>query len=193
MLHVLAISGSPRKGGNTESLVEAAAAPFLEAGHGVERFYLSERSVAPCTACEACADGGTCPIEDDFAGLLERFTGYHAVIVGSPVYNRNITAQLQAVFNRFHCVFHGRPLRGRTCFGGAIAVGGAPNSQGITLSVIYNFLLSLGLCGVPGPLNGVSAVARARGEVRQQPGSLAAARVLGENLLRLAGRDGERG
>ena len=188
MARILSISGSPRRDGNTEILLEAAAQPFSEAGHRVEAFHLSDKTVAPCIACEKCAADGVCFIDDDMPGLLDRVRECDVMIVGSPVYNRNLTAQLQAVFNRFHSVIKKRPLQGRIVFGGAIAVGGAPNSQGIVLNTIYNFLLSLGVCCVPGALNGVSVVAREKGAVRTQPKSLQDARVLGENLLTVTNR-----
>lgn len=184
MLKILALSGSPRKNGNTETLVDAAVQPFVNAGHEVAKFYLSERKVAPCIACEACAREHVCVVKDDWQWVAERLHGFDAIIVGSPVYNRNVSAQLQALFNRFHCLLHSHPFENRVCFGGAIAVGGAPNSQGIVLNVLHNFLLSLGLCCVPGVLNGVSVVAREKGEVLSQPKSLFAAKVLGENVLR---------
>jgi multimeric flavodoxin WrbA len=185
MLNVLAVSGSPRRGGNTEILVNAAVQPFSEEGHRVHKFFLSEKSVGPCIACEMCADGGVCVLEDDFSWLLDQALRCDAVIIGSPVYQRNITAQLLAVFSRFHCVMHDRPFKDKIVFGGAIAVGGSPNSQGITLAIIHNFLLSLGVCCVPAVINGVSVVARAEGEVLGQPKSLDDAKVLGENLLKV--------
>ena len=192
MGRILSISGSPRRGGNTEILLETALHPLAEAGHRVEAFHLSSKKVGPCIACEKCAADGVCFIDDDMPALLDGVRDCDAVIVGSPVYNRNLTAQLQAVFNRFHCVIKKRPLQGRIVFGGAIAVGGAPNSQGIVLNTLYNFLLSLGVCCVPGALNGVSVVAREKGEVLSQSKSLEEARALGENLKSLLGACGTR-
>ncbi len=144
MYKILAVSGSPRRGGNTELLLQAALEPFSREGHSIDKFYMSDKQVAPCLACDACADDGRCVIKDDMAGFVRNLPSYDAIIIGSPVYNRNISAQLAAVFNRLHCIFYKRPFRDRICFGGAIAVGGSPNSQGITLNIIHNFLLSLG-------------------------------------------------
>jgi multimeric flavodoxin WrbA len=181
--NILAISGSPRKKGNTEILVKAAIEAFTGSGHSVQQFFLSEKSVAPCIACEACSEDGICAVTDDAQEILENITSYNAVIVGSPVYFRNITAQLQSLFTRFHSIVHRHPFKDRICFGGAIAVGGSPNSQGITLGIIHNFFLSLGLICVPAKLNGVSVVAREKGEVLDQPESLNNARILGRNIL----------
>ncbi len=185
MFKVLAVSGSPRKEGNTELLLQAALEPFVKGGHSIDKFYMSDKDVAPCTACDACADDGVCVIKDDMNMFVEKLPTYDAIVMGSPVYSRNISAQLLSLFNRLHCITHKRPFRDKICFGGAIAVGGSPNSQGITLTVIHNHFLSLGVCCVPGVLNGVSVVARAKGEVLSQPKSLRDAAALGENMLRV--------
>jgi multimeric flavodoxin WrbA len=185
MFNIIAVSGSPRSEGNTELLLNAALEPFVQGGHVVHKFFMSGKKVGYCTACDACADDGVCVIKDDHQELLEKLSCCNALLVGSPVYNRNITAQLLAIFNRMHAITHKRPFKDRICFGGAIAVGGSPNSQGITLNIIHNFLLSLGVCCVPAVLNGVSVVARKKGEVLTQPKSLHDAGILGENILRL--------
>ncbi len=184
MFNILAVSGSPRKEGNTELLINAAVEPLVKEGHEVHKFFMSRKKVAPCLACEACAEDGVCVVKDDMQWLLDKLPQLDAIILGSPVYNRNITAQMLAIFNRFHSVTHRRPFKDKVVFGGAIAVGGSPNSQGITLNVLYNFMLSLGICCVPAVLNGVSVVARKKGEVLNQPKSLSDAKVLGENILR---------
>jgi multimeric flavodoxin WrbA len=191
MFHVLGVSGSPRQEGNTELLINAALSPFVEEGHDIHRFFLSGKRVAPCTACDACAADGVCVVDDDYQEFREELFRCDAMIVGSPVYSRNCSAQLLALFNRNHCIslhrptHHERPFQDKICFGGAIAVGGSPNSQGITLTVIHNLLLSLGVCCVPAVQNGVSAVAREKGAVLSQPKSLGDAKILGENILRV--------
>jgi len=185
MSNILAVSGSPRKEGNTEILINQALEPLIKDGHHIHRFFMSRKSVAPCNACDACEEDGVCVIEDDYQEFRDQLFRCDAIIVGSPVYSRNITGQLLSLFNRNHCITHKRPFKDRICFGGAIAVGGAPNSQGITLTILHNFFLSLGVCCVPAVLNGVSVVAREKGEVLSQPKSLDDAKVLGENILRI--------
>ena len=184
MFNILAVSGSPRKEGNTEILINAALEPFINEGHQVHKFFMSSKNVAPCDACEACAKDSVCIIKDDHQEFLEQLYRCDAMILGSPVYSRNITGQMLSLFNRNHCISHNRIFKDKICFGGAIAVGGSPNSQGITLTVLHNFMLSLGVCCVPAVLNGVSVVAREKGAVLSQPKSLSESRVLGENILR---------
>jgi multimeric flavodoxin WrbA len=185
MFNVLAISGSPRKEGNTELLINQALEPFIKEGHRVQKFFMSGKSVAPCNACDACEKDSICIIKDDYQEFQEKILQCDAIIMGSPVYSRNISGQLLSLFNRNHCITHNRPFKDKICFGGAIAVGGSPNSQGITLTVLHNLLLSLGVCCVPAVLNGVSVVAREKGAVLSQPKSLSDAKVLGDNILRI--------
>ncbi len=182
-MEVLAISGSPRSGGNTELLIEQALGPFREQEWQVSEFFLSSRNVAPCDGCDVCWNTGECVIRDDMDLLYKKFASCDAIIIGSPVYYRNVSAQLKAVFDRHHALFRDKPLTGKA--GGAIVVGrGASGGQSLALSIIYNFILSSGALAVPGERNGVSAVADKPGDVLKQPQRLNQARILGDNLLK---------
>ena len=187
-MKVVGLSGSPRNGGNTECLMEECLRTF--AGHGwtVSTFYLSEKTVSPCIGCETCAESGVCVMDDDDAGWLFReLASCDAVIIGSPVYYRNVTAQLKAVFDRSFAYKQSGFLRGKP--GGAIAVGrGEGGGQSIVLTVIYNYLLSCGALPVPGELNGLSAKADKPGDVRSQEKRLSQARILAQNVIAYAER-----
>lgn len=109
-MKVIGISGSPRKDGNTEILVRYALEPFREKGWEVSEFFLSTRSIKPCIACEMCADSVICSIrDDDMNYLLDELEDCDALIIGSPAYYRNVTAQLKALFDRSY-VFRNRKL-----------------------------------------------------------------------------------
>ncbi|MGI6200220.1 MAG: flavodoxin family protein [Christensenellales bacterium] len=182
---VLGICGTPRKGGNSEVLLEAALEPFAEAGWAVERILMSERRVLPCTGCERCARAHACVQRDDMAAVYEAYARCDAMVIASPVYWRNVPAQLKALFDRTYGTQAQERLGGK--LGGAIAVGrGSGAGQATVLNIIHNFYLSCGMLCVPGELNGVSAVADQPGDIRAQPCRLRQARVLGENILRHA-------
>ncbi|MCL2198257.1 MAG: flavodoxin family protein [Defluviitaleaceae bacterium] len=182
-MNVLGISGTPRVGGNSEVLLDAALEPFVETGWGVTRVLLSEKTVAPCTGCETCVESGVCFISDDMVEIYEAFRRCDAVVISAPAYYRNVPAQLKAVFDR---TFAARgALEGK--LGGAICVGrGQGGGLCIVLNIIYNYFLSCGVLCVPGELNGVTAVADKAGEVAAQPRRLEQARVLGRNILKYA-------
>ena len=184
-MEVLAISGTPRPGGNTELLIEAALEPFKEKSWEVTRFLLSTRTVAPWDGCDICLQTDECGIRDDMDLLYEKFASCDAIIIASPVYYRNVSAQLKAVFDRHHALVRSKPLTGKP--GGAIVVGGGTNGgQSLALMIIYNFFLSAGALAVPGARNGVSVVADKPGDVLAQPDRLKQARILGENVLKYA-------
>ena len=184
-MKVIGISGSPRVGSNSEILLQHALEPFQENGWTVVKFLLSNRSVAPCVGCDCCSQTNQCVIEDDMGLLYEEYDTCDALIVASPVYYRNVTAQLKAVFDRSYATKDRQPLVNKV--GGAIAVGrGTGGGQSLVLSIIHNFFLSSGAICVPGELNGVSAVADKPGDILAQPKRLRQARLLGENVLRWA-------
>ena len=68
---VLGVVGSPRRGGNTETLVDEVLRGAEEAGATVEKMILSEMDVEPCMACNACVKNGGCVQEDDMRRLFD--------------------------------------------------------------------------------------------------------------------------
>lgn len=185
-MNVLAISGSPRREGNTEILVRSALIPFKEKEWDVREFLLSEKTINPCMGCETCQNTGECRIKnDDMGSLYDSYAWCDALIIGSPVYYRNVTAQLKALFDRTHAVDQHKLLLGKA--GGAIAVGrGEGGGQSLVLSIIHNFYLSSGAICVPGEINGLSARADQPGDILRQERRLEQARFLGENLIKYA-------
>jgi len=91
-----------------------------------------------------------------------------------------------AVFERHYACHQTQPLKGKP--GGGIAVGRSSGGggQAIALSIIHNWLLSCGAICVPGELNGVTAAADKAGDILTQDNRLKQARVLGENVMKLA-------
>ena len=167
-MNVLGISGTPRKGGNSEHLLDAALEPFAEAGWDVTKILLSEKKIKPCVGCETCETSGFCHINDDMGKVFDAYKECDAIIISAPAYWRNVPAQLKALFDRTFATKAQKPLQGK--FGGAISVGrGSCGGQSIVLSIIYNFYLSCGTLCVAGELNGVSAVADKPGDILNQP------------------------
>jgi len=183
-MNVLAISGTPRKGGNSEILLDAALEPFRMAEWGMTRILLSETSIGMCVGCETCMETHQCVIRDDMSIVYNALKTCDAMIISAPTYWRNVPAQLKALFDRtFACDKKMITIK----FGGAIAVGrGTGAGQSIVLNVIHNFYLSCGICCVPGELNGLTAAADKPGDILHQPRRLEQARILGENVLKYA-------
>lgn len=98
---VLILSGSPRKGGNSDLLCDQFAKGAAESGHTVEKIRVTERNIHPCIACYHCRDnGGKCVFQDDMATLLQKMIDADVLVLSSPVYFYSIDAQLKAVIDR---------------------------------------------------------------------------------------------
>ena len=111
---VLGIVGSPRRGGNTEILVDEILAGAAETGADTEKIILNELNIMPCQACDACKDGGECIQEDDMSELLIQMERYSIWVLGTPVYWWGPSAQLKAFIDRWYganqAIFKGRTV-----------------------------------------------------------------------------------
>ena len=99
---VLAIIGSPRRQGNTETLVDAVLSGAAEAGAQTEKVSLRDLDVRPCLACDACQRTGACAQKDDMAQLLSKMQESQVWVFGTPVYWWGPTAQFKAFLDRWY-------------------------------------------------------------------------------------------
>lgn len=102
-MNILILSGSPRKGGNTDQLVEAFA-KGASPKHHVEVVSVHNAKVAPCMGCNACfkSKESVCVQKDDMALVYEKMADADMLVIASPVYFYGLSAQLKAVIDRFH-------------------------------------------------------------------------------------------
>lgn len=100
MKKVLILSGSPRKGGNSDILCDEFARGAAEAGHQVEKIRIAEKNIGYCRGCYACQNGGVCAIRDDMAELMQKMIDCDVMVLASPVYFYSVDAQLKAVIDR---------------------------------------------------------------------------------------------
>lgn len=101
MKKVLILSGSPRKGGNSDLLCDEFMRGALENGNEVEKIRVADKKVAPCRACYYCRkSGGKCVIADDMGEILQKMIDANVIVLASPVYFYSIDAQLKAVIDR---------------------------------------------------------------------------------------------
>ncbi len=94
---VVAIVGSYRKGGTTDTAVEALLEGAREKGAETQTIYLILEHLEFCTNCRRCAqepgtERGKCPHQDGLESILAKIEEADAVVVGSPVNHGNVTA-----------------------------------------------------------------------------------------------------
>lgn len=98
---VLILSGSPRKGGNSDLLCDEFLRGVKESGNEVEKIRVAEMNIGCCKACYYCRNsGGKCVIKDDMAEVLQKMIDADVIVLASPVYFYSINAQLKAVIDR---------------------------------------------------------------------------------------------
>ncbi|WP_425061437.1 hypothetical protein SCACP_34640 [Sporomusa carbonis] len=100
MKKVVAFIGSPRKNGNTSTLVEEMAKGAKAAGSGVKIYRLHDMNIKPCQSCFYCRGVENCAIKDDMQAVYEDIKQAGAVIIGSPVYMFQVTAQTKLLLDR---------------------------------------------------------------------------------------------
>ena len=100
-MKVLAINGSARKDGNTAILIHTVFEELHQAGIETEMVQLSGKIIEPCRACWACGGRKKCVHKKDlFQEIFEKMTQADGIILGSPVYTANISANMQAFLER---------------------------------------------------------------------------------------------
>lgn len=103
LVKILGVVGSNRKGGNTSFLVRESLKPFEKEGISTELIYLSDYNYKDCIGCEGCKDTYKCVIKDDMQKIYSKILEADAMILGSPTYFYNMTANMKAFLDRLYC------------------------------------------------------------------------------------------
>ena len=101
MTRILGISGSPRRGGNTEILLDRALDGASKAGAVVEKIVLNELCLRPCQGCyDRCRERAGCVIKDDMRLIYRKLDEADALVIASPIYFGSVSAQLKIMIDR---------------------------------------------------------------------------------------------
>lgn len=145
-MKVLFILGSPRKGGNTELLLEPVMQGVIAAGSGCELVRVADLDIHPCLACGGCTETGECVVQDDMQQLYKKIDDADRIVVGSPIYFYGVTAQVKAFIDRCQALWSrkyllGKRLAGKTgrkgYFAGVAATQGEQVFAGAIMTVRY--------------------------------------------------------
>jgi putative NADPH-quinone reductase len=97
---VLGVSGSPRRHGNTETLLDSFLEGAGEAGAEVEKVVIRNLEHQSCRGCNACTKTGICVVHDDFTPLFDKILTVDIIALASPIYSMGITAELKSLIDR---------------------------------------------------------------------------------------------
>jgi len=131
-MKVLGINGSPRKGGNTEILLEKTLEGAVSSGAEVERIVLEDLEIAPCSEreYENVGSDGLSIVDDDLRQVYRKIDEADVLILASPVFFGSLSAQTKTMIDRFQCVWLAKNVFKKDVFlarrtGGFICVSGA--------------------------------------------------------------------
>ena len=147
-MNVVAFNGSPRRHGNTSRLIEAVFTPLREAGVECEQIHIASEGLRGCTACLSCfGNGGTCVLADDLNGWFAKAAAADALIIGSPTYFANVSAETKALLDRFGLLGRATGALVRKPFAAVVAVrrgGAVPAFDAINHMAQINQMLIVG-------------------------------------------------
>jgi len=105
-MRIIGISGSPRRGGNSDLILKSILDGARQAGAASEAVFLSELDFSSCVGCEQCRTEKICTrFEDDLTSLYPAIMGARGIVLVSPVYNYNITSWMKAFIDRLYCFY----------------------------------------------------------------------------------------
>jgi multimeric flavodoxin WrbA/putative sterol carrier protein len=98
---VVAVNGSPHEGfGNTSQMIAMLGENLAREGVELEEIFLSQYQIGFCTGCATCLESGSCWVRDDYNSVVRTVLEADAVILASPVYIFNVTAQMKTFLDR---------------------------------------------------------------------------------------------
>jgi len=180
-MYALAINGSPRKGGNTEILLNTVLEPLKEAGWETESVQIGGKVMRGCIACGKCGekkDMKCIQDKDMFNEVMEKMVRADALILGSPTYFTDVTAEMKALLDRagYVALANGRIFRGKI---GAAVV--AVRRAGAThVYDTINHMYQINQMIIPGSTYWNLGIGRDKGEVREDAEGLTNMTNLGE-------------
>jgi len=106
-MKITAFNGSPRKNGNTRIVIEKILESASEKGLSTEIIDLNDMNIKGCQACYSCKkNGNNCVINDDMQKLHESVLSSDVIILGSPTYMWQVSAQTKLFTDRLYNFFN---------------------------------------------------------------------------------------
>jgi len=187
-MRVLAILGSPRRGGNTEILLDEAIRGAHEHGGACEKAVLRDLKIRPCLEIYQCAKAGICAIQDDMQPLFGKITEAERLIIASPIFFYSVSAVTKAMIDRCQSLWVKKyvlklpisPLNDRRgAFISVAATRGKKLFDGVRLTMRYFFDAIDVVYSDELLIRGVDE----KGAIRERPEALAEAYALGVRLV----------
>lgn len=182
-IKVIAINGSPRKNGNTSILISKVFSTLNESGIKTEEIQLAGNAVRGCTACYICKKekNGKCVIQNDIVNLcIEKMKEADGIILASPTYFANVSAEMKAVIDRTGVVNRANDFMFRRKIGAAI-VTARRAGQVTAFDAINHYFLSCQM-SIAGASYWNMGIGKDIGDVESDSEGMENMKTLGENM-----------
>jgi multimeric flavodoxin WrbA len=110
-MKVLGIYGSPRKGGNSDLLLDRALEGARKGGAAVEKLYARKLKMQGCRECGGCDETGKCVVQDEMQEVYPRLLEADAIILATPIFFYGPTSQVKALIDRCQAMWNRRMLK----------------------------------------------------------------------------------
>jgi multimeric flavodoxin WrbA len=104
-IKIVAIYGSPRRKGNTATLLKKAVEGARDSGARVEEIVLRDLKMSPCLEIFGCMKSGECRLKDDFQKAREQILASQGLILASPVFFYTVSAHTKILMDRFQSLW----------------------------------------------------------------------------------------
>ena len=102
---IIAIYGSPRRKGNTATLLKKAIEGARDSGAEVEEIVLRDLKISPCLEIYGCMQAGECAIKDDFQIVRDKILASQGLILASPVFFYAVSSHTKILMDRFQSLW----------------------------------------------------------------------------------------
>ena len=99
-MKTVGVYGSPRKGGNTDALLDSALKGVQSKGGDIKKIYVRDLKISGCRSCYGCEKTGICIVKDDMQEIYPLLDEADAVIVASPIFFYGVTSQIKSLIDR---------------------------------------------------------------------------------------------
>jgi len=107
-MKIIGFSGSPNKNGSTSTLVNKILNKADENNHDTTFYSLNDLNINPCQDCGYCKENESCDLDDDMNQLNKEIENSDYIVVGSPIYYGEVSAQTKLFTDRFFSVFNSK-------------------------------------------------------------------------------------
>ena len=108
---VVGIYGSPRKGGNSDLILDSALKGAQQQGTDIKRIYVRDLHMSGCVECGGCEKTGKCVIQDDMQDIYPLLDDADTIILSSPIFFYGLSSQLKALIDRTQAIWSGKRLQ----------------------------------------------------------------------------------